>query len=101
MYKLENLHQFSKQIIENDFIKIIFFHDKDDRICYSSVFVKRQFRIPNNRIVCVNTLHKAFNGVIVNKFKGNKEDYFFRGFFLTIEKNYVYADIGEFTVYSN
>lgn len=97
--RLNNLHKFFKKNIENDFIKITFFHDKDDQICYGFVTVKRQFRIESDRVVCENTLHKAFGGIVTTKFKGNYEGYFFRGFFLTIEENYVYADEGNFTVH--
>lgn len=97
--RLNNLHKLFKKIIENDFIKITFFHDKDDQVCYGFVTVKRQFRIESDRVVCDNPLHKAFGGIVTAKFKGNYEGYFFRGFFLTIEENHVYADIENFTVY--
>ncbi|EFS28946.1 phage tail protein [Fusobacterium necrophorum] len=97
--RLNNLHKLFKKIIENDFIKITFFHDKDDQVCYGFVTVKRQFRIGSDRVVCDNPLHKAFGGIVTAKFKGNYEGYFFRGFFLTIEENHVYADIENFTVY--
>lgn len=98
---MNNLHHFYKKTIENDFIKITFFHDKDNQVCYGFVTVKRQFRINRDRVVCENTLHKAFGGIVTAKFRGNNEGYFFSGFFLTIEENYVYADKENFTVYLN